>query len=48
MLKALDKHFWPGQKEDLILHGEPEVHSHVKALGEPIMEQFRDCKLVSE
>ncbi|XP_056091376.1 E3 SUMO-protein ligase KIAA1586-like [Rhinichthys klamathensis goyatoka] len=48
MLKALDKRFWPGEQEDLILHGEPEVHSLAKALGEPTreaVEQFRDWKL---
>ena len=48
MLKALDKRFWPAAQEDLILHGEPEVHSFAKALGEPTretVEQFRDWKL---
>ena len=46
-LKALDKRFWPGE-QDLILHGEPEVHSLAKDLGEPTreaVEQFRDWKL---
>ena len=47
-LKALDKSFWPGEQEDLLLHGEPEVHSLAKALGLPTreaVEQFRDWKL---
>ncbi|XP_060788818.1 E3 SUMO-protein ligase KIAA1586-like [Neoarius graeffei] len=47
-LKALDKRFWPGEQEDLILHGEPEVQGLAKALGEPTrdaVEQFRDWKL---
>lgn len=48
MVKALDKCFWSGEQENLILHGEPEVNSLAKALGEPTkeaMEQFGDLKL---
>lgn len=42
--KPLVNHFWPG-KEELTLHGEEEVGSLAKLLGEPAceaLEQFRD------
>lgn len=47
-LKALDKHFWPGERDALTLYGEEEVCSLAKSLCEPTREavdQFRYLNL---
>ncbi|KAL2095659.1 hypothetical protein ACEWY4_007807 [Coilia grayii] len=48
MLKPLDKHFWPKDRNALILYGEHEVRKLAKTLGESVSEAvdgFRDWKL---
>ena len=48
MLKPLDKHFWPQDRNALILYGENEVRTLAKKLSESAREavdEFRDWKL---